>query len=227
MRRALAAAAAILPWFATPASAHRLDEYLQATLLQVEKDRVQARMYLTPGVAVFPAVLAAIDTDNDGAISAAEQRAYTGRVIRELSLTMDGRPLSLRLVSASFAGIEELKQGRGNIELEFTADIRHRGSRRKLIYENRHQNRIAAYLVNCLVPRDPDIKITAQKRSYRQSFYELDYVQAGPPSGPLPSRLSGASVWFGAAALLVLARLTLVWRQRSSLEAASRQRSPG
>jgi hypothetical protein len=37
---------------------------------------------------------------------------------------------------------------------------------------------MAAYLVNCLVPRDPDIRIVAQKRNPLQSFYELDYVQS-------------------------------------------------
>ena len=34
---------------AKAAFAHRIDEYLQATLLTVEKDRVQASMRLIPG----------------------------------------------------------------------------------------------------------------------------------------------------------------------------------
>jgi len=179
MKTRLAAAGAILLLVGTPAAAHRLDEYLQATTISVEKDRVQAQIRLTPGVAVFPMVLARIDTDADGVISEAEQRTYAERVLRDLSLTIDGDHLRLRLVSLKFAKTEEMRKGRGDIELEFNADVPRGGPNRRLIFKNRHQRRIAAYLVNCLVPRDPDIRVTAQNRNYQQSFYQLDYVQAG------------------------------------------------
>jgi hypothetical protein len=33
--------------------------------------------------------------------------------------------------------------------------------------------------VNVLVPRDPAIRITGQKRDYSQSLYELDFAQSG------------------------------------------------
>jgi hypothetical protein len=179
MRTRLAAAGAILLLVGTPASAHRLDEYLQATTISVEKDRVQAQIRLTPGVAVFRKVLASIDTDADGVISEAEQRAYAERVLRDLWLTIDGYRLQLRLVSWKFAKTEVMREGRGDIELEFNADVPSGGPNRRLIFKNRHQRRIAAYLVNCLVPRDPDIRVTAQNRNHWQSFYQLDYVQAG------------------------------------------------
>jgi len=45
--------AAILALAVTPASAHRLDEYLQGTIVSIEKTQVRAQMTLTPGVAVF------------------------------------------------------------------------------------------------------------------------------------------------------------------------------
>lgn len=54
------------------AFAHRLDEYLQATILSVEKDRVQGSMRLVPGVAASSIVIASIDSDGDGAVSEAE-----------------------------------------------------------------------------------------------------------------------------------------------------------
>lgn len=216
MIRALAAAAISL-CAGTPASGHRLDEYLQATKILVEKDRVRAYIDLTPGVAVFPTVLTHIDTDADGAISAAEQQAYAERVLRDLSLTINGEPLSLRLVSTDFADIEELKQGRGEIQVEFIADLPRNGRpERKLIFENHHESRIAAYLVNCLVPRDLDIRITAQKRNYQQSLYELNYVQASGQQGPHSVWWwSGTSVWVGTVTLLLLARLALIWHQRA------------
>lgn len=214
MKLRLAAAGAILLLAGAPASAHRLDEYLQATTISVEKDRVQAQIRLTPGVAVFPIVLAGIDTDGDGVISEAEQRAYAERVLGDLSLTTDGDRLQLRLVSLKFAKIEEMKEGSGEIQLEFDADVSSGGPNRRLIFENQHQNRIAAYLVNCLVPLDPDIRITAQNRNYQQSFYQLDYMQSDVRSGPQPSAWwSSSRGWLGAAALVLFAGFAFVWRR--------------
>ena len=39
--------------------------------------------------------------------------------------------------------------------------------------------------MNCLVPEDPEIRVTAQNRNYEQSVYQLDYMQDGVPSRPL------------------------------------------
>ncbi|MEO8562684.1 MAG: hypothetical protein ABI601_11445, partial [bacterium] len=88
MKRGVAVGVALLLWFATPAYAHRLDEYLQATMIQVGKNLVQVQIRLAPGVAVFPSVLATIDVNGDGFISATEQRTYTERVLRDLSLAI-------------------------------------------------------------------------------------------------------------------------------------------
>src|SRR4029453_6639187 len=163
MKTRLAVTCAILFFVGTLASAHRLDEYLQATPISVEKDRVQAKIRLTPGVTVFPTVLAIIDTDGDGVISEAEQRTYTGRVLGDLSLTIDGDRFQLRLVSSKFANIEEMREGRGEIQLEVEADVSSGGPNRKLVFENQHQSRIAAYLVNFLISRDPVFRIPRTK----------------------------------------------------------------
>jgi hypothetical protein len=163
---------------ATSESAHRVDEYLQATIFSVEKDQVRATMRLVPGIAVSSIVLAGIDTNADGVISEAEKRAYVERVLGDLSLTVDGNRLTPRLVSMDFPEVEEIKEGLGEIHIEFTASLSSGRRNRKLVFENHHQKDIAAYLVNCLVPRDSDIQIVSQKRNEDQSFYQLDYVQA-------------------------------------------------
>ncbi len=181
MKPALSAAVIFL-LAGKPALAHRLDEYLQGAIVSVGKDRVDAQLILTPGVAVSPVVVAEIDVDGDGIISAIEQHAYSSRILRDLSLKIDGQVLTPRLVSMQFLTIEEMKAGRGEIQLEFAADLPPGGSQRKLTFENHHQSRIAAYQVNCLAPRDPDIRILAQSRNYSQSFYELDFVQGGARS---------------------------------------------
>jgi hypothetical protein len=195
-----------------PALAHRLDEYLQGTILSVEKGRMQAQITLTPGVAVYRIVLAQIDADADGVISKTEQQVYAGRVLRDLSLTLDGHRLTPRLVSVEFPAIEEMKEGSGEIRIEFNADLPRSGPNRRLTIENHHQSRIAAYQVNCLVSRDPDIRIVAQNRNYSQSRYELDYVQSGVGS---PAWWSDDRGWLVTLALLLFARLAFLWRQRT------------
>jgi hypothetical protein len=196
------------------ASAHRLDEYLQAAMFSVEKDRVQVGMRLTPGIAVSSFLLSGIDTNADGVISETEQRAYAERVLRDVSLTMDGEILRPKLISVEFPAIEEMKEGLGEIRIEFSADLPRGGPNRRVIFENRHQRRIAAYLVNCLVPSDPDIRIVAQYRNATQSFYQLDYAQAGVSSSTLLLRWQDGRGWLGIAVLVLFARFAFLWRRR-------------
>ena len=199
--RGLLTVACVLFSQAIPGPAHRLDEYLQGTLLTVEKNRVQAQMTLTPGVAVLPAVLAQIDTNSDGAISKGEQRAYAARVLADLSLRIDGRILSPQLLSVQFPEVEDMKEGRGEIRLEFAASLPGGGPRRTLTLVNRHLERIAAYQVNCLVPTDPGIRVLVQNRNYTQSEYRLEYEHAGVTT-------SGA--WLVALGVLLFARFVLL-----------------
>src|SRR5258708_4965672 len=83
-------------------AAHRLDEYLQATLIGVTRDGIDVEIQLTPGVAVLPVVMAMIDRDRDGRISVEEERAYAARVAREVELRVDGAPTALSLREAAF-----------------------------------------------------------------------------------------------------------------------------
>jgi len=190
------------------ASAHRLDEYLQATILSVEKDRLQASMRLIPGVAVSSSVIASIDSNGDGVLSDTEQRAYAERVLGDLSLTIDGNRLRPKLVSVEFPRVEQMKEGVGEIHIEFTADLPRGGANRRLILENLTRDRNVVYLVNCLVPSDHDIRIVGQTRNERQSFYQLDYVdyaQTSAPSGPaLLNWWTGISGSVGAASVASL-----------------------
>ena len=57
-------------------SAHRTDEYLQAARLAIDPARVQIELDLTPGIALADTIVADIDRNHDGSLSADEQRAY-------------------------------------------------------------------------------------------------------------------------------------------------------
>jgi hypothetical protein len=194
--------AAVLSLAVMPAPAHRLDEYLQATIFSVEKGQIQAQMTLTPGVAVFARLFTYIDTDADGVISQAEQRAYAAQVLRDLSLSMDGHRLTPQLVSIGFPSTGEMKEGRGEIQLDFSVDLPRGARSRKLVFENHHQSPISAYQVNCLVPHSPNIRIAAQERNYSQSLYRLEYQQTDVGSDP-----PRITPWMGTMAILLLAGL--------------------
>jgi hypothetical protein len=171
-------APALLVLLSGPAAAHRLDEYLQATVISLENDRVAATLRLTPGVAVSATVLAAVDANSDGTITAGEQRAFAEHVLHDLSLTVDGKALPLHLATVEFPPTADIKAGLGEIHIEFSADVPRGATTRRLVFENHHHSEIAAYLVNCLIPEDQNIRVLAQHRNEQQSFYRLDYLQS-------------------------------------------------
>jgi hypothetical protein len=201
--------AAILLVLAAPGWAHRLDEYLQATMFSVARDHIEAQIRLAPGVAVFPVVMASIGADRNG---------YAERVLRDVSLTMDGARLRPTLVSVKWATVEEMKQGLGEIQIDFRASVPAGGPNRTLVFENHHLAPIAVYLVNALVPRDSAIHVVTQARNENQSTYRLDYAQDGA------SPLSTEQAIIAVAALLLVARFVYP-ASRWTLSIRARMRS--
>ena len=214
MRITLAFASVMVLTLENPSFAHRLDEYMQATMISLEKDRVSAQIRLTPGVAVFPLVMATIDLDHDGVISNAEQRAYAQRVLADLSLSMDGDLLKLQLISTAFPKVEEMREGLGDIQVDFAASVPAYSPQHKLAFDNHHLTPIATYLVNCLKPTTQDFQVIGQSRNYEQSHYELAYLQIGIRPGPLSlAWWSRGLGWLGLVGLVLLVRLALLWRK--------------
>ena len=160
------------------AFAHRIDEYLQATLLTVERDHVQVSMRLIPGVLVASSVINAIDSNHDAAFSEGEERAYAQRVLRELSITLDGKVVPPSLGVFSFPQPSQLRDGLGEIHIDYSIDLPLGGPDRTLTLVNQHLRAKSVYLVNVLAPRDGDVTIINQKRNQQQSAYELDFQQA-------------------------------------------------
>ena len=189
---------------AKAAFAHRIDEYLQATLLTVQKDRVQASMRLIPGVLVASSVIDAIDSNHDGIFSDAEQRAYTERVISDLSVAVDGRNARVTLTAWSFPQPAQLRDGLGEIHIDFLINVPPGETDRVLTLINQHQRARSVYLVNVVVPQDDRIRIISQKRIQQQSAYELDFQLMSPEAQTLWSRLQ---TWSSGVQLSVLFRL--------------------
>ena len=177
--RSLVIPAALLVCAAFPglARAHRLDEYLQATRISVEADRIATEINLTPGAAVANDVFAAIDLDHDNKISPAESVAYAESVVTSLSLSVDGQRRLLTLDAYSIPSLADMRHGEGIIRLRATAKTPPTpAGRHQLLFSNTHRSDIGVYMINALVPVDERIRITGQSRDMLQHEFRMDYT---------------------------------------------------
>jgi hypothetical protein len=176
----------------TDLSAHRLDEYLQAARLAVEPNRVELELDLTPGVAVADAVIADIDRDRDGLLTADEQRAYVGRVLNAVELQIDGRPLHAELAAFTFPVLDAFRHGDGTIRLQSAITLpRLSEGDHQLLFRNRHRPEGSVYLANALVPESDQIAITGQRRDGDQRDLTINFAVRRQSASSTPVWLLG------------------------------------
>ncbi len=195
------------------ASAHRLDEYLQATLIGVTRDGIEVEIQLTPGVRMLPVLMAVIDQDRDGRISSSEETAYVGRVAREVELRVDGVPAPLSLIESDFPTLEAMREGLGTIRMK----LRTARSGHVLRFENRHLPQISAYLVNCLAA-PPDglvvsdgLVVKRQERDEAQRSIEFEYsFGAGALPGPRAAWIALGPFWPAAIGIPLVVRMAVL-----------------
>jgi len=162
--------------FPLAAEAHRLDEYLQATRISIELDRIGLEMNLTPGAAVADNVIAAIDRDHNGSISAAEGAAYARLVVESLSLDVDGQHRMLTLDEFSIPSPGDMRNGEGVIRLKASGKMpRATAGQHRLGFSNSHRSDIGVYLINALIPEDERIRITGQSRDTFQNEFKMEF----------------------------------------------------
>jgi hypothetical protein len=185
-----------------PVFGHRLDEYLQATIVAIEPERVRLQINLTPGVAVAEQVLARIDRDHDDTTSTNEASAYAELLKRDLNVQLDARKIELKLSSSYFPAPPELRSGWGFIQVEFSATPdRLAAGPHKLTLENRHLPSVSVYLINAAHPESGSVQITKQIRNENQSTGEIDFTFQPPPNSSKP---------FGLVAVLLAALIAMI-----------------
>jgi hypothetical protein len=182
-------------------SAHRLDEYLQATRLSIDLNRIDLEMDLTAGQAMASQVFSWIDTNRDGEISKAEGEAYGRQVLGAVALLADGKPVPLALTEAHFPELREMNQGTGIIRLRAAGRMPAAGAgRHEISFRNNHRPESSVYLVNALVPANPRIQIADQQRDHAQHGLFMTYTVASDPppvrSFALIAGLALAGRWY-------------------------------
>ena len=114
---ALALAVGLVALASVAVNAHRRDEYLQAARIGIDPGRVQLELDLTPGIDVAPGIIGGIDRNRNGVFDADETQAYAERVLREIRVELDGRPVTLALIDRRFPAPAAMSGGEGTIQL--------------------------------------------------------------------------------------------------------------
>jgi hypothetical protein len=188
--------------------AHRLDEYLQATRVAVDRDRIDLEIDLTPGVALAKTIFDSIDADRSGNISESEQLAYANDVLAALTIELDDHRQTPRLSGHQFPTFDEMRRGEGTIRLKATAPLPSMtAGPHRLRVRNDHRPEISVYLVNALVPEAREIEIASQARDRLQHELRLEYRVVPAILTSWPAIAAGAM-----ATMLSL----VVWRQREA-----------
>ena len=155
--------------------AHALDEYLQATRVDIAAKGVALFVDLTPGVAVAQTIIGRLDSDGDGIFSPTEAETYGRALLADLELSLDGSllPLSLMRVEVPTAG--DMRAGQGTIRIKTWSDASLLPGSHRLVVRNAHMTGLSVYLANALIPESPDTRIVKQTRDTRQQMFELDF----------------------------------------------------
>jgi hypothetical protein len=177
MRPSLVGSVGLVAWLANaaPADAHRLDEYLQATRVSVEADRVVLEIDLTAGTNLATTVFGWMDADGDGRLSSTERMTYAQQVLDSLVVSADGRRLTPALIDSDFPELRDMLDGAGTVRLRAVAKVSVASGRHVLAYLNSHHSESSVYLANALVPNDNRIRIASQRRDPGQHLLTLEY----------------------------------------------------
>jgi nickel/cobalt transporter (NicO) family protein len=151
------------------ATGHVLDQYLQAAQIAVAADGVRIELRMTPGAQVADRILSLIDADGNGQISSTEEQAYAHTILRDISLEVDGRRVTLTPVRIDFPSQGEMSEGNGTIHLALFAkapfDVR---GDHQISFRNDHRPELGVYLANTLVPNTDSIRIVGLHRDALQ-----------------------------------------------------------
>ena len=189
-------------------SAHRTDEYLQAARLGIEPGRAHVELDLTPGTALAEGVLAAVDSNRDGVLSADEQSTFATVVLSALALEADGIRVTLRLDAADFPEAASVRRGEGAIRLRATAILpRLSVGLHQLVFRNMYHQDRSAYLANALVPESDRVAVMAQRRDSDQRELRIDFAVRETAATSRAALLFGAGI-AAATVLLELRRRT-------------------
>jgi hypothetical protein len=185
-------------------SAHRLDEFLQAARIDLRENGVSIDLALTPGAEIADAIVATIDRNSNGVVTAEEQDAYAQDVLSRLTATLDGARLPLRLRGVSFPTVDDIRDGNGTIRVQLDASHSAlRNGQHQLFFSNGHHAGQSAYLANALAPASSRVSVISQRRTVDQRELTIDYAV-----GMAQARFASGGLLVGLVATVLMVRYT-------------------
>ena len=176
MTRAITLGAVLVALAPSGATAHALDEYVQASRLSLTRTHVGLEIDLTPGGQIAAPIIRTIDRDGDGLITPAEAAAYGARVLADAVVELDGDRVVMKLTRIEIPPPGEMREGAGTIHLSASgshgARLIHRA---RLSFRNNHAPDVSVYSVNALVPADRALSVSSQDRDARQRSARILY----------------------------------------------------
>ena len=211
--RPLRASSALLPALALATalvagagvlSAHRVDEFLQAARIDLRDDAVAIDLALTPGVEIADSIVATIDRDHNGVITADEQAHYAKNILGGVTARLDGERLSLRVKEASFPHVDDLRSGTGTIRVQLGAShAALSNGQHQLFFSNHYHAGQSVYLANALVPVSSRVSVLSQQRTTDQRELTIDYAV-----GTAQTRYASGGLMIGLVAAVLMVRYT-------------------
>lgn len=198
-----------LPLALSSLTAHNLDEYLQAALLGIERERIEISVRMTPGPAVFSAFAALLDRNGDGQISNEEQAQYRSQALQDWRLHVDNKALTMDCRESEVSPVSELREGAGAVLIRCVAELSGMppGAHR-VRFRNGHQPAWSVYMMNALQP-GPGVAIQSQEREPLQREITIYFEASGPV------RHAG-SWWLGVMIAPLLLRAAYLARHRKA-----------
>ena len=174
---------------AQPARAHPIDEFVQQAYLTPAPSAVSVELDLSPGVLVAPAALADLDPNGDRQIADAEATAYAERVLGQVRLRVDDRPLALALTDVDVSPYLTFQAGYGTVRLSAEAHgAPTEPGTHHVLFRNDFAPRGSAYQVNAFIDRAHPVEIGTQRRDTNQQQSLVEYRIGGTGGEPAPAR---------------------------------------
>lgn len=173
---------------ATPAGAHPLDEYIQATYVTVSPGTATVELKLSPGVLVVPSVLTRLDPDGDQQIADTDARAYADDLLRQVTLRVDGTALPLTINDLQVPTYQLTQAGYGTLVVRALAALPAAadGSSHELTVRNANTADNPRFQINAFVSDHTAVTLGPQQRDSEQRQLEVTFTLGDSSQSPQP-----------------------------------------
>ncbi len=163
----------LLGWLLQFAVAHPADMLTQAAYITLSPSQIKIELDLTAGELVADGFLAKLESNQDRKIDQQEIQALADSVLEQLTLTINNKPVLLKLESSQIPEITQIKLGGGQVQLVFIGAPSVLGQN-QFVFNNSFAPVNSGYLANVFV-QSGDVNIISQKRDQTQQTFEVRF----------------------------------------------------